>query len=498
MKLYDYNLYDVINRGASCYDKRVAWYEVDSDKNISFGEYKKDVDALAAGLIEKGLKKGDRIAVIAQNNYEYFVIYGAAAATGTIVLPVNWRLSEDEISFILNDCTPLLIFAGKSFYEIVKKEKLNFDYELFHLDSYSDIENLMNSKKSFIQKDISSDDDFVIIHTAAVAGDPRGAVLSHNNLLFSILHIITPLIITEKDVHLNILPIFHIAGLSMVLSSFHAGALNINMSSFNAVKAAELIEEKKASFLYEFTPILSLIMEEAEKNNKNIKSLRAVTGIDTPDTIKKYQDITSGNFYPLYGQTETSNIATTCKYNDMPGSAGKMGLFSNVKVFDEQDKELPCGQAGEIVVRGPLVFKGYWNLPQDNEYTFREGWHHTGDMGYFDEDGYLWYKGRTPQKELIKTGGENVYPAEVEKVILQNEKVEKAVVFGVPHPKWKEAIKAVCQLKKGESLSEEELKNFVADRIASFKKPQVIEFTDNMPFTDNGFIDREKVKEIYA
>jgi long-chain acyl-CoA synthetase len=149
-------------------------------------------------------------------------------------------------------------------------------------------------------------------------------------------------------------------------------------------------------------------------------------------------------------------------------------------------------------MKGPMIFKGYWNLPEETEYTFREGWHHTGDLGQFDEYGYLWYKGRKPEKELIKTGGENVYPAEVEKVILQHTAVEKAVVFGVSDPKWKEAIKAVCQLKQGQSLETRELIDFVGERIAGFKKPRHVEFVRDLPLQKDGSIDRKKIRELYS
>ena len=149
-------------------------------------------------------------------------------------------------------------------------------------------------------------------------------------------------------------------------------------------------------------------------------------------------------------------------------------------------------------MKGPMVFKGYWNLPDDNAYTFREGWHHTGDLGRFDEEGFLWYAGRKAEKELIKPGGENVYPAEVEKVILENPAVEKTVVFGVPDPKWKEGIKAVCQLKPGASLTGQQLIDFVGQHIARYKKPQYVEFVGSLPLREDGTVDRAKVKELYG
>jgi len=159
---------------------------------------------------------------------------------------------------------------------------------------------------------------------------------------------------------------------------------------------------------------------------------------------------------------------------------------------------VPVGKVGEIVVKGPMVFKGYWNLPQENEYTFRDGWHHTGDLGRFDEDGFLFYAGRKEEKELLKHGGENVYPEEGEKVILQHPAIERVVVFGVPDPKWKEGIKAVCQLKPGKSVGEKELIEFVGQRIARYKKPQYVEFVEEIPLLDDGRPDRKKVKKMYG
>ncbi|MBW2027298.1 MAG: AMP-binding protein, partial [Deltaproteobacteria bacterium] len=193
----------------------------------------------------------------------------------------------------------------------------------------------------------------------------------------------------------------------------------VNMSKFDAQTAVKLIHEKKVTFMMVFSPILSSILDEHEKSGIDIGTLQSVTGIDTPETIERYQKTTGGTFYCMYGQTETSCVATFSPYNDRPGSAGRPLPLAEVRLVDDYDNPVPIGEVGEITMRGPMVFKGYWNLPEDTAYTFREGWHHTGDLGRFDEDGFLWYAGRKAEKELIKPGGENVYPAEVEKVILQ-------------------------------------------------------------------------------
>jgi long-chain acyl-CoA synthetase len=284
----------------------------------------------------------------------------------------------------------------------------------------------------------------------------------------------------------------------MTTACFHVGAFNLNMKRFDAGHAAKVIHEEGVSFTMVFSPILSSILDEQEKSGLDISSLRAVTGIDTAETIERYQNRTGGAFYALYGQTETSCLATMGPYGEKPGSAGRVLPLAEVRLVDDYDRPVDRGKVGEITVKGPMVFKGYWGLPEETAYTFRDGWHHTGDLGRFDEEGYLWYAGRRSEKELIKPGGENVYPAEVEKIILLHPAVDKTVVFGVPDPKWKEGIKAVCQIKTGKSVQAQELIDFVGERIARYKKPKYVEFVEELPLLENGSIDRSKVKALYG
>ena len=504
MGLYDFTFYDLINRNAVCFENRPAWLEVDDGRALTFGQFKETVDRFACGLQNSGIKKGDRIGVLGKNSLEYFLLYSAAAAIGAIILPINWRLSADEVIFNLSDCEPKVLFVDEEYQELTEgsKGKLPFVKDFYNLKiqggNFLDIAALLENNGDVQPADVSSDDGFVIIHTAAVAGRPRGALLSHGNVLCANMHLNYCFSLTPKDVHLNLLPLFHVMGLFMATNSFHAGGVNINMSKFDAQKAVELIEEERVTLLFDFPPILSSILKASEETKRDIHTLKSVIGLGIPEDIEKYQKLTGGTFYCMYGQTETSCIATLGPYNDRPGSAGKTISLAEVRLVDDYDNSVPAGQVGEITMKGPMVFKGYWNLPEDNAHTFRDGWHHTGDLGRFDEEGFLFYSGRKAEKELIKPGGENVYPAEVEKVILKHPAVVKTVVFGVPDPKWKEGIKAVCQLKKGENLDSKQLIAFVGERIASYKKPQYVEFTDQIPSQKDGSPDRAKVKEMYG
>ena len=248
MGLHDYTFYDLINRNAVSFCHRPAWLEVDDQRSATFAEIKGQVDQLACGLQKAGIKIGDRIGVFGKNSLEYFLLYGAAAALGAIVLPINWRLSAEEAVFNLNDGEPEFLFVDPEYQEMIEesKKKLSSVKKFFNLKppggKFSDFDALLKNDGKFDPADVSTDDGLVIIHTAAVAGRPRGALLSHGNLISANIHINLLMNLSADDVHLNILPLFHVGGLFMATGSFHGGALNVNMSKFDAARAVDLIE----------------------------------------------------------------------------------------------------------------------------------------------------------------------------------------------------------------------------------------------------------------
>jgi acyl-CoA synthetase (AMP-forming)/AMP-acid ligase II len=503
MGIYDLTLYDLIRRNARYYGDRTAWLEANDNQRLSFEQYKQEVDRVAAGLMTVGLQKGDRIGIIGKNCLSYYVLYGAAAALGAIVVPVNWRLAAGEMAYILKDSGAQLVFADNDAPALIAavQSQLDAGIVFYNLQSrqgpHAELPQTPPGM-ALPQTEITADDGLVIIYTAAVAGRPRGALLSHGNLLCASTQVMYLVGLTAADVHLNPLPLFHIAGLGMAFSTFHAGAMNINMRKFDAARAARLIADHKVSLLFAFAPMMQTLLAQVDQGGEDIGSLRAVLGIDTPEVIERYQTLTGGSFYSMFGQTETTMLATMSRYRERPGSAGRPIPLVDIELMDDNDNPVTVGQAGEIAIRGPMVFKGYWRLDADNAHTFRNGWHHTGDLGRFDSDGYLWYVARKAEKELIKPGGENVYPAEVETVILEHPAVEAVVVFGVPDPKWTEGIKAVCRLKPGQTLTAETLIAFVGDRIARYKKPQYVEFVNELPTSAAGAVDRAKVKTLYG
>ena len=284
MGLVDFAFYDLINRNSVSFQEKPAWFEVDDGRTLTFSQFKQQVDRLAHGLQKSGVQKGDRVGVLGQNSLEYFLLYGASAAIGAIMLPINWRLSAEEALFNLNDCEPKLLFVDPEYQEMIEssRHKLSSVEKYYTLKppagSFPDFSSLMENPGDFSPVDVSIDDGFVIIHTAAVAGRPRGALLSHGNLISSNIHLSYNLQITADDVHLSLLPLFHVAGLFMATKSFHAGGLNVNVSKFDALQTVELIENKKVTALFDFAPILSSILAQQEKTGKDIRTLRAVEG----------------------------------------------------------------------------------------------------------------------------------------------------------------------------------------------------------------------------
>jgi acyl-CoA synthetase (AMP-forming)/AMP-acid ligase II len=463
----------------------------------------KESRAVAAGLQDLGIQSGDRVAVMARNLPHFFPLLGAASLIGAVLVLINRRLSPEEIKVILDDTTPRIMI-----YEHIQQDLVNTV-----IDQRSSVRTriVLGQSKSgemtyadLLQAGLAypalvpAHAPYVIIHTAAVQGRPRGAVLSQENLLLASLQLAYVFHLTSQDACLNVLPLYHIMGLNLALAASLGRGKNVLMPQFDPAQAAQLMADHKTTFFGSFPPILAQIMQAIEDEKTDTSSLRHVIGLENPETAGKWEDLTGSTFWAMYGQTETSGLITFAPLTEHPGGAGRPGQLSNICIQNEAGNELPAGETGEIVVQGPLVFLGYWNQDEVNAYTFRYGWHHTGDLGQIDENGHLIFQGRKAEKELIKSGGENVFPAEVEQVILQHPEVTEACVIGVSDPKFGEGIKAVCVCRDRDKLDARSLIQFVGDHIAGYKKPRLIEFVDQLPRTKDGAVDRDQVKHAYG
>ncbi len=497
-RLHTLTCYDIfeknaLQRASSC---AIHW----NGQDMTYAGLFEQTAKLANGLTHLNLSAGSRIAVLCRNHPVFFHLMGAASALNLALVLINRRLSRDEITHIIDDTSPSVIFCDSEMAdqaEALTRASACLNH-CFVVDDGKGLSDLYDFPPLEQPRPALPDDPYLIIHTAAVQGLPRGAVLSQNNIILSNMQIIHAYGLDHTKAYLNILPLFHIMGVNLGLGTLQAGGRNILQEKFDPLQTLTLIQEQKVNIFGSFPPILTNLMDAMKQGDFDLSSLEIAAGLETPETAGKWEDCTGSKFWTMYGQTETSGLITFSEYFRQTGSAGMAAPLVNIRIIDDADRFLPRGSVGEIVVRGPLVFQGYWNAEELNTHTFRDGWHHTGDLGMFDEQGFLFFKGRKAEKELIKPGGENVFPAEVEKAILQHDAVREACVFGVPDPRFGEGIKAVCALHPGKTLTKEELVAFCGTLIAGYKKPRYVEFIDELPKTENGTIDRKRIKETHA
>ena len=499
MPAQGFTVYDIVARGAAVHGTAPA--VIQGERTVTFGELRRRVDALAGGLAALGLGKGDRICVLAQNDLAYLDLYGACARQGIIAYPINWRLTGEEVERVLERAAPKLMVVDASTLSVVgtwpgTKPNLPHWYQLGETATagFKAFASLYREGPAPEPAAVGDDDVFAVISTAAVDVIPRGAALTHANIIAANLTIMSATGLGPSDRYLVALPLFHITALGWSLAVLHAGGASVVVPRFDGEEAVRLIDRHQVTHLSDFPPVLATVLDAAEKQGSGLASLKHVSGLDAPPTIQRLHEKTGARFWTGFGQSETTGFVSIVRVLDKPGSAGRPVPAAQVRLVDDYDREVPAGTPGEITVRGPLVFQGYYAQPDVSAYTLRNGWHHTGDVGRFDADGYLYYVKRKPEKELIKPGGENVYPAEVETVIMQMAGVSGVCVYGIPDVRWGEAIKAVVEVQAPGAHTAQAVTDFVGSKIARFKRPHVVAFTDALPRTAEGAVDRDAVK----
>ena len=499
MSVHAFTVYDMIARGASVYGDAPA--VIQDDRPLSFREFKGRVDDLAAGLLALDIDKGERICVLAQNDAAYLELYGACARQGIIAYPINWRLTGPEVERVMERAAPRMMLADASTLSVVAEWPQRFKtvphwYQFGESagPGFRPFDSLYGGAGGPAAADVSPADPFAVISTAAVDVIPRGAVLTHANVVAANLTAMACLGLTATDHYLLALPLFHITALSVAMAHMHAGSASVLVPRFDAEEAVRLIDRHRIAHISDFPPVLQSLLDAAGKLGSRLASLKHVSGLDSPQTIQRLHEGTGAQFWTGFGQAETTGFVSFQRVSERPGAAGRPAPLCQVKLVDDYDREVPVGTPGEIAVRGPLVFQGYFAQPDVTAYTLRNGWHHTGDVGRFDADGYLHYVRRKPEKELIKPGGENVYPAEVETVIMEMDGVTGVCVYGIPDARWGEAIKAVVEVKTAGRYTAQQVSDFVASKIARFKRPHVVVFADALTRSAEGGVDREAVK----
>lgn len=494
MSQHDFTMWSAIERNATVHRDRLAFRA--GDRTLSHADYAAGSQRVGAYLVSLGLREGDRLAILGENALETHLLLGACARTGIIAVPLNWRLTADELAAAVTDCEPSLLVSDATTSDVAQAVSQGANRPgLLSIDELA--------RKSSGAGDLpslafpASDDVFALIYTAAVDGLARGAKITHGNMIAAAAQLNLAIGFGPDDVFLANLPTFHVMGLGFGFAVQFAGGANIVRPRFDAADAASAIASEGVTTIGTFPPMLASILDAAKGGADDLSRLRHCIGLDAPATITRFEaEWPNARFWTGFGQTETTGMVTIGAASLHPGSSGRAGALSTVAIVDEADRLTASDTVGEIVVRGPIVMSGYWRRDEENAIVSRNRWHHTGDLARMTSDGHLHYAGRTPAKQLIKTGGENVYPAEVEQVLLRHPAVFRAVVVGIPDEQWGEIVAAAIVTNDGHKASIDEIAGFVAAQIARYKRPRRIIVVPALPITSDGRVDRVAVLQL--
>ncbi len=503
-----------------CPDRPAIVFE---EKRYTFSQLNERVNRLANALSNLGVKKGDRVSLLQVNCNQCVETYFAVAKVGAIYVPLNFRTRGDELAYMLNSSESGTLLTGDRYIDIVNSMRPNLKsvQNFISIESKSDgmlyYEDLISSSSADEPAtEIDDDDTTILMYTAGTTGSPKGVMLSHNSFSVYVLENVTPADPEMEERNILTVHLYNVAGIQAMMAAIYGGRTLIMERQFEAAEWMKLVEKEKANRAMMVPTMLKQLLDNPEFGKHDLGSLKVITYGAAPmplEVIKKALDVFPGvSFINAFGQTETASTITTLGPEDHVikgseeekerklkrlSSIGKPMSDVEMKVIDEENRDLPLGEVGEIVARGPRVMTGYWKDEEKTEKTIdRDGWVHTGDMAYMDEDGYFFLAGRAT--DMIIRAGENIAPEEVEAVLHSHPKIEEAAVIGVPDEDWGEQPRAVVVLKKGETATPEEIMEHCRARMASFKRPRSVVFTDELPRNPMGKVLKRVLREQYG
>jgi acyl-CoA synthetase (AMP-forming)/AMP-acid ligase II len=453
---------------------------------LTYPELDDRASRLANALAAAGVGHGDRILWLGQNSFRVIEALAAAAKLGAMFCPANWRQSADELAFVLGDVDAKVVvwqdeeigdtvlaardLAGSSALWLQHDADGDGSYEAF----------LAGASSTEPATEVDASSALLLMYTAAFSGRPNGAMLSHTALITQGIVMGRLSDIDADYVYLNCGPLFHIATFMTTLATFVAAGTNVFTRRVDAEELCRLIESERCTGAFILGPTIKQLLEANKDHRYDLKSLRAFRG------KPEWNDMITVDTSPWarhpggYGQTEVMGMLTFNTLADSPiGTHGRPSPVVQVRVVDPDDHEVPAGETGEIVARGPTVMNGYWNRPEENARRRRGGWHHTNDLGRRETDGTITFIG--PATRMIKSAAENIYPAEVEGCIAKHPAVAECAVIGVPDEQWTQSVKAIVVMNPGASATADEIIDHCRSHIASYKKPRTVEFVEKLP-----------------
>ncbi len=483
------------------------------DRTTTFAELDARASQVAQGLIALKQKPGARVGYLGKNVDRYFEVLLGAFKARVVIVGVNWRLAVPEIAYVLNDAGCEVLYVAKEFYAAIEKAlpecpklKTIIAMDGGH-EPWPDYEAWRAAQPpTDPMLPIADDDDVIQLYTSGTTGHPKGVMLTNANYL-SIFHISNELAFGDYapgDVVLVAMPFFHVAGVNIGLLSLAQGAYGLVLEEIDPQRILKLIETKKVNHAFLVPAVILFLMQQPNARQTDFSSLRTISYGASPiaeDLLRTAKAVMGCQFVQLYGLTETTGGGTCLRPEDHDPALGKLRSCGRpapsfeVRVVGADEHPLGPREVGEIQIRSPGIMKGYWNKPEASAKALEGGWFRTGDAGYFDEDGYLYIHDRV--KDMIVSGGENIYPAEVENAIFGHPAVADVAVIGVPDEKWGEAVKAIVVRKPGLEVKASDLIAYARDRIAGYKLPKSVDFVDALPRNPSGKILRRELRAPY-
>lgn len=483
------------------------------DRRSTFAQFVDRVARLAAVLKGAGLQPGDRVGLLALNSDRYVEYLYATWWAGGVINPVNVRWSEREIAYSLDDCDTRILLADPHFTAAAQQQRaLSRSLRtLVHFGDGPAPEGMLDAEALMAQAQPVTDarrgggDLAAVMYTGGTTGLPKGVMLTHANLYAGQLSANMAAKRPDEAVGLNMAPMFHVGGTGLTLQLMQRLCKHVIVPAFDELRVLQAIQDEKASETFMVPTMLKRLIEHPRFGEFDTSSLECVlygaAPIDDTLLLQAIAKLPRAGFCQLYGMTELSPVITAlpawCHHPDQPParrrSAGRPVPIAEVRIVDAGGRPVPHGTVGEIAARGPMVMQGYWNKPGQTAEVLRDGWMHTGDGGVMDADGFVYVVDRL--KDMIVTGGENVYSAEVENAITQLPQVAMCAVIGVPDDKWGERVHAVVVLRAGETLDEAALLAHCKARIAGYKCPRSVEFKAEIPLSPAGKMLKYKLRE---
>jgi acyl-CoA synthetase (AMP-forming)/AMP-acid ligase II len=507
---------DIIYRNAILYPDKEAF--VCGPERISFKGFNERVNRLINGLNAMGIRKGDVLGIVSWNRLEYPEVFGAAMKGGFILAHLNPRLKGDELMSLINDSGAKVLFLEPEFTGMINgiikrltgaKYFISFGNAEGKIESYREIVDSHSADEP--EPSVGPDDNLVIFYTSGTTGTPRGAIYTHKKKMQNVQTKALDLGLEFGDRHLVVLPMFHIGGDSHIWPFFLMGGCNVIMpqKSFDPSSSLKTIKDEEITDVHIVPTQLVALINLPDIKGYDLGCLKRIWYAASPmptEVLKKGLALFGPIFMQGYGQTESGphttfmNKASHCVFEGKPedqkilASCGQPCIGVHIRIVDENDNDLLPGEIGEIIIRSEKIMVEYWGRPDETKEAVKDEWLKTGDMGYCDERGYIYIADR--KKDMIITGGENVFPKEVEEVLYCHEAVSEAAVIGVPDKFWVERVHAVITLKKDAVANEDEIIAFCKERIASYKTPKSVEFVESLPKSPQGkILKRELVKK---